>query len=246
MEMLPLHLEGLCAQCRHVTKIPRLAFSLLALSSFQSAHFLQFLFQCLSARAGSCQKNKYIHPEKSHSFTETTLISIPALTTVLTLDIPNQISTHFSPLRAWLSVVSSGWHARWLALDCGAFSWGRFLLLKEASSSWSATADLLALSHIGKLVGSTYLRWASWESGKNPLLPTSSWLLTKPFCQCNRMGKKRGGRRLANPPVVGVWQGGLGQMGRETCYWGTSGQETSEAYRVGKNNTHIWVKMKIC
>lgn len=124
--------------------------SLLLLSHHPSLHiFLQLLFQCLSAGAGSCQKNKYINPEKSHSFTETTLILAQLLPPSLTFAIPNQICMHFSPLRAWLYVVSFGWRARWLALDCGVFSWGRFLRLKEASSSWSVTSDLLALSHIG-------------------------------------------------------------------------------------------------
>lgn len=163
-QILPLCLGGLCAQCRHVTKIPCLAFPPLPLSSFQSAHFLQFFFQCLSARAGNCQKNKYVHPEKSHSFTKTTL-NLSQLLPPSWLS-PSQIrsSCIFHPSGCGLM-----WLATWLGLDCGAFSWGRFLLLKEASSSCSATADLLALSHIGKLVGSTYLRWASWESGKTLL-----------------------------------------------------------------------------
>lgn len=45
------------------------------LSDHSGLHiFSRFLFQRLSAGAGSCQKNKHIHPVRSRTFAETTLL----------------------------------------------------------------------------------------------------------------------------------------------------------------------------
>lgn len=127
VQLLPLRFGGLCMQCRHITKIPlntavrhlRLAIPPLALSSRPSAHFfLQLLFQCLSAGAGSCQKNKYIHPEKSHSFTETTLILAQLLPPSLS---PSQIRSAcmFHPSGRgflWLASVDVPGDLPWIAV----------------------------------------------------------------------------------------------------------------------------------